>query len=68
MSVITSEKSTSKIGKKVLVFFTFFIEFFLKTLIKIEEHNLFPGCVSGTFLLMCVMKIACEASLRSFLT
>ena len=68
MSVITCEKSTSKIGEKLLIFFTFFIEFFLKILIKSKEHNLLPGCVSGTFLLMYVVKIVCEASLLSFLT
>ena len=30
-----SDKSTSKIGVKLLVFLTFFINFFIKTLIKI---------------------------------
>ena len=45
MSVITCEKSTSKIGEKLLIFFTFFIEFFLKILIKGKEHNLLPGSV-----------------------
>ena len=68
MSVITCEKSTSKIGEKLLIFFTFFIEFFLKILIKSKEHNLLPGCFPGTFLLMYVVKIVCEASLLSFLT
>ena len=58
-------KSTSKIGVKFLLIFFFFINFFMKTLIKsiIYCQTMSLGC-----LLMYIVKILCQASLHSFLT
>ena len=59
-----SEKSIAEIGVKLLVFFTFFINCFMKTLIKsITYCQIVPlECLLTYF-----VKIVCQASLPSFL-
>ena len=59
-----SERRASEIGVKLLVFFTFFINFFFKTLIKsIIYCQTVP---LEHLLLMYVVKIVYQASLLSF--
>ena len=63
--LITSNKSTSKIGEKILVFFTFFINFFMKRLIK---RIIYCRTVLLERLLVYVVKTICQASLLSLVT
>ena len=56
-----SEKSTSEIGVKVLVFFTFFVNFFIKTLIKSTIYCQAVSCASGAFTYVC-----CENCMPGF--
>ena len=53
-------KSTSEIGVKCFVFFTFFINFFIKTLIK---NIIYCQTVPLNRLLMYVVKTVWQASL-----
>ena len=63
---VSLRKSAPEIVVKFLVFFTFSINFFMKTLIK----NIVSICqtVSLDHLLMYLAKVVCQASLPSFLT
>ena len=58
-------KSTSKIGVKFLLIFFFFINFFMKTLIK---SIIYCQTVPLERLLMYIVNIVCQVSLPLFLT
>ena len=62
---VSLRKSTPEIGGKFLVFFTFFINFSMKTSIK---SKIYCQTVPLDHLLMYVAEIVCQASLPSFLT
>ena len=51
--------STFEIGVKLLVFFTFFINFFYENIN--QEHNLLPDCALGPFTYVC-----CENCMSGF--
>ena len=60
---VNLRKSTSETGVKLLVFFTFFINFFIKTLISNQEHNLMSDCDFGPFI-----YVWCENCMSGFST
>ena len=62
---VSLRKSTPEVGVKFLVFFTFFINFFMKILIK---STIYCQTMPLDRLLMYVVKIVCQASLPLFLT
>ena len=59
LAVALLEKSIPEIEIKLLVFFTFFINFFYENIN--QEHNLLPDCASGTFTYVC-----CENCMPGF--